>query len=56
MMFKKCSIFNELILRAFNFIKTVYELFDNPSYIIFEGISISKVQFCKSSYHFYEKF
>ena len=32
MMFKKCSNFHWFILRGFNFIKTVYELFDNPSY------------------------
>ena len=33
MMFKKCSNFYWFILRGFNFIKTVYELFDNPSYM-----------------------
>ena len=33
MMFKKCSNCYWFILRGFNFIKTVYELFDNPSYI-----------------------
>ena len=32
MMFKKCSNFHWFILRGCNFIKTVYELFDNPSY------------------------
>ena len=32
-MFKKCSNFYWFILRGFNFIKTVYKLFDNPSYI-----------------------
>ena len=33
MMFKQCSIFHGCILRGFNFIEPVYELFDNPSYI-----------------------
>ena len=33
MMFKKCSNFHWCILRGFNFIETVYELFDNPSYV-----------------------
>ena len=33
MMFKKCSNFHRCILRSFNFIETVYELFDNPSYM-----------------------
>ena len=32
MMFKKCSNFHWCILKSFNFIETVYELFDNPSY------------------------
>ena len=31
-MFKKCSNFHWCLLRGFNFIETVYELFDNPSY------------------------
>ena len=34
MMFNKCSNFHYCILRSFNFIETVYELFDNPSYVI----------------------
>ena len=34
MMFKKCSNFHWIILRGFNFMKTVYELFDNPSYAL----------------------
>ena len=34
-MFKKCSIFHWCILRSFNFIEIVYELFDNPSYMIY---------------------
>ena len=33
MMFKKCSNFHWCIFRGFNFILTVYELFDNPSYM-----------------------
>ena len=32
MIFKKCSKFHRCILRGFDFIETVYELFDNPSY------------------------
>ena len=32
MMFKKCSHFHWCFLRGFNFIETVYELYDNPSY------------------------
>ena len=35
MLFKKSSNFHWFILRGFNFIKTVYELFDNPSYLTF---------------------
>ena len=30
MMFNKCSNFHYCILRSFNLIETVYELFDNP--------------------------
>ena len=33
MIFKKCSKFHRCILRGFDFIETVYELFDNPSYL-----------------------
>ena len=33
-MFKKCSKFYWSTLRDFYFIRTVYELFDNSSYII----------------------
>ena len=32
-MFKKCSNFHWFILKDFDFIETVYELFDNPSYL-----------------------
>ena len=32
-MFKKCSKFHLSTLRGFDFTKTVYELFDNLSYI-----------------------
>ena len=35
MMFKKCSNFHLCIFRGFNFIDTVYELFDNPSFFHF---------------------
>ena len=34
MMFKNCSNFHWCSLRGLNFIGTVYELFDNPSYIL----------------------
>ena len=33
MMFKKCSKFHWSTIKGFDFIKTVYELFDNPSYM-----------------------
>ena len=35
MNFKKCSNFHKCILRGFDFIETVYELFDNLSYNLF---------------------
>ena len=34
MMFKKYSHFHWCIFRGFNFIDTIYELFDNPSYYV----------------------
>ena len=33
MMRKKCSTFHRCTLRGLNFIETVHELFDNPSYM-----------------------
>ena len=40
MMFKKCSNCHWFILRGFYFVKKVYELFDNPSYLYFIWIDV----------------
>ena len=42
MMFKKCSKFHWSTIRSFDFIKTVYELFDNPSYFVFQSFNGSR--------------
>ena len=41
-MFKKCSIFL-CTLGGFNFIKTVYELFDNPSYLYKSSFTMNNI-------------
>ena len=39
-MFKKCSKFYWSTIRGFDFMKTVYELFDNPSYCAYRKIVV----------------
>ena len=53
MMFKKCAKFHWCILRGFNFIKTVYELFDNPSYFVADRFRVlSSFQLLMKFYSF----
>ena len=52
-MFKKCSKFHSCTLRGFNFIKTVYELFDKPSYKEKKQVSFDLVTIICLKYYRY---
>ena len=47
MMRKKCSTFHRCTLRGLNFIETVYELFDNPSYMFLYHVNKYQYLHCK---------